>query len=464
MKSPGTERRGRRRTLRTPAIVLVAAVSIGGFTAAQGEASGPAGPRLLTAGLSGNADVGSFVRQVLPGTAQGSYVPDTSVLTNTAAAAPRWWFSNWPGRRDPADPRGIDWARSWLGAGTVPGRTDAERAVARRALLDLALLTEPSGASVANPFGLWNYTWPRDAAWHAAAFAVTGHREQALRILTFFARNQDPDGTWAARYHSDGTEVRDGRSRQLDAVGWLPWATWLWWQSARDTAALQRLWAMVSGAADAAADSVQADGLPRPSSDYTEQREARSTIGTAAPLLLGLRSAVELAKAIGDIVAADRWTTAARLLDAAVTDAFGSTGYRRYPDAGSGPDSAITFLTAPLAAPRAGSVYPAVTRTAAELLMPSGGLRPGNMRGVRLHTFTPATAMFALSAAGAGDEAGFRRWYDWLIAHRTGFDAFPEKVTADGEPAAVAPIGWTSAIVLLALAVRDGQVPSPQAP
>ena len=36
-------------------------------------------------------------------------------------------------------------------------------------------------------------------------------------------------------------------------------------------------------------------------------------------------------------------------------------------------------------------------------------------------------------------------------AHRTSAGALPEKVLADGSPAAVAPLAWTAATVLLTL-------------
>ncbi len=366
--------------------------------------------------------------------------------------------------------------RDWLAAGTIPGRTAAEREVATRALLDLALLTDPSGASVASPFGPWQLVWPRDASWHAAAFAATGHPEQARAILEFLARAQSADGTWASRYRTDGTPVTDGRPRQLDAVGWVPWAVWSWWRAApaltdgdgspRDTGALRELFPMVARAAEIATDSLGPDGLPRPSSDYWEQRESRPTIGIAAPLLLGLRSAAALAADLGETEAARRWGDAARRLDAAIERTFGATGYRRYPVAGSGPDSAVTFRAVPLAAPRAGTqdggaVTAAVRRAETDLLMPSGGLRPGNIPRVGGVAWTPATALFALAAAGRGDEAGFQRWFGWLSAHRTALGALPEKVANDGSPASVAPLGWTCAIVLLALATRDGVVPAP---
>jgi len=65
-------------------------------------------------------------------------------------------------------------------------------------------------------------------------------------------------------------------------------------------------------------------------------------------LLLGLRAAADLAAARGDAAAA-RWAAAAKRLSAAIVERFGATGYRRYPDRRAGPDSAIAFLSAPLA-------------------------------------------------------------------------------------------------------------------
>jgi len=56
---------------------------------------------------------------------------------------------------------------------------------------------------------------------------------------------------------------------------------------------------------------------------------------------------------------------------------------------------------------------------------------------------------------------GFDRWYDWLVAHRTALGEFPEKVTDRGQPASVAPLAWTDAIVLLALTARDDALPTP---
>jgi len=349
--------------------------------------------------------------------------------------------------------------QAWLSGARLPGGTNGERKVAARALLDLGLLTAPNGAAVAAPFGPWDLVWPRDASWVATALAVCGRTKTALSVLQFLARTQDGDGTWtAARYYPSGAPVNDGRPAQLDAVGWVPWAVWQWWRAGGSAADLDTLWPMLSRAADAATDALGEDGLPRASADYWEQPETRPTLGTAAPLLLGLRAAADLAAARGDAAAA-RWAAAAKRLSAAIVERFGATGYRRYPDRRAGPDSAIAFLSAPLAGPSDdGRLSVALARTERALLMPSGGLRPGNIPRVGGVAWTPATALFALAEATG---PGFDRWYDWLVAHRTALGEFPEKVTDRGQPASVAPLAWTDAIVLLALTARDDALPTP---
>jgi hypothetical protein len=107
----------------------------------------------------------------------------------------------------------------------------------------------------------------------------------------------------------------------------------------------------------------------------------------------------------------------------------------------------------------------AIADAAERLRAPNGGVLPGE-RWPQDPTvaWTPETALFALSAAAAGDDASADRWLGWLAAHRTSLGAFPEKVSGDGEPKAAAPLGWTEAIVLLALAAKDEPLPVPPVP
>src|ERR671933_794113 len=124
--------------------------------------------------------------------------------------------------------------------------------------------TRPNGAALAGPYSRWEYVWPRDASFMAVAFAATGHHEESYRILEFLAGAQEPDGAWEARYKADGTPVLDGRSRQLDAVGWFPWAVWYWYVTGgnRTRGRIEALWPPRRGAAHTPAASPRAGGVP----------------------------------------------------------------------------------------------------------------------------------------------------------------------------------------------------------
>ena len=369
----------------------------------------------------------------------------------------------------PGDPGALAAAaatRRWLERGTVPGENWVERRIAERALLDLALLTRPNGAAVAGPHSRWSYVWPRDASFVAVAFAATGHHEESYRILEFLAGAQDPDGAWEARYNADGTPVLDGRSRQLDAVGWFPWAVWYSYVTGGHRAAerIERLWPATRAAADVAAASLGRDGLPPGGADYWEAETWRPNLGTAAPLRAGLRAAADLGHRLGHERDARRYAQAAARLDKAIEREFAPLGYPRTTRALSGADAAVTFLAPPFAPPDPG-VEAAVAEAAQRLRAPNGGLLPGE-RWPHDPTvaWTPETALFALSASAGGDQRSSARWLGWLAAHRTTLGAFPEKVDGEGEPKSAAPLGWTEAIVLLALAAGEEGLPIPPVP
>ncbi|UGQ10646.1 hypothetical protein LO772_28030 [Yinghuangia sp. ASG 101] len=356
--------------------------------------------------------------------------------------------------------------QAWLAVGSVPGATETQRDMARQALLDLRLLTLPNGDVAAAWHGIWKYVWPRDAAWAAAAYAATGHGDDAARVLRRLAALRSPDGTWEARYRLDGTPVDDGRAAQLDANGWFPWATWFWYEHQRpdDPAArdhLAALWPAVREAADHAAASLGDDGLPRRSADYWETRTDQQTLGTAAPLLTGLRAAADLGRRVGAGEDAARWSAAATRLADAVDTRFGAHGYPRTPSAKGGADAAVTWLGPPFAAGDP-DVDAAVRRSAADLTLPNGGILPGAKWGGDLTAaWTPETAGFALYEAASGDHAAATARLDWLAAHRTAAGSLPEKVDARGLPASVAPLAWTAAAVLLALGAQETALPTP---
>jgi glucoamylase len=405
-------------------------------------ASGPAPeaktyPRpvpLVAAGLIGDHSLPGPVLPISPEEARGaSYLPSSNVLRLPDG---RLRYLP-PGAAEavtvpPDDPGAAEAAaasRAWLEQGIVPGDDAVERAI---------------------------------------SFAATGHHELSYEVLSFLAAAQEPDGAWEARYDAAGTPVLDGRPRQLDAAGWFPWATWYWFVTARPGALTneraEALWPATRAAADAAAASLGADGLPPGGADYWEVETWRPNLGTAAPLRTGLRAAADLARRLGHESDARRYAAAAGRLDAGIARGFAPAGYQRTTNPRSGADAAVNFLAPPFAPPEA-RVEAAIADAAKRLRAPNGGVLPGE-RWPQDPTvaWTPETALFALSASAAGDGEEADRWLGWLAAHRTSLGAFPEKVSGDGEPKAAAPLGWTEAIVLLALAAKDESLPTPPIP
>jgi glucoamylase len=426
---------------------------------------------LLAAGLIGGHPSAGPALAIPPDEALGAaYLPSSNVLrlpggelrylppgsTQAVTAAPD----------DPGAAAAAAATRRWLEGGSVPGESEAERRISERALLDLLLLTRPNGAALAAPQPGWNRVWPRDASFIAVAFAATGHHEESYRILEFLAGAQEPDGAWEARYNADGTPVLDGRSRQLDAVGWFPWAVWYWYVTGGHSAGerIEALWPATRRATDAAAASLGVDGLPPGGADYWESETWRPNLGTSAPLRTGLRAAADLAHRLGHDSDARRYARAAARLDEAIVRGFAPAGFPRTTAARSGADAAFNFLAPPFA-PRNPRVEAAISGAAQRLRVSNGGVVPGeDWPHDTTFAWTPESALFALSAAAAGDEREADRWLGWLAAHRTTLGVFPEKVDAEGKPRSAAPLGWTEAVVVLALAAGEDPLPVPPVP
>lgn len=412
----------------------------------SGPAPGPAG--LFADGLAVANAAGGVV--VVPPRSGESFVPGTRVLTSDRSA---------PGSAADA---AAD--RRWLVSGTTPGSSGL-LPMNQRALLDLRSLTTSNGAVVAGSTAAWRYVWPRDASFAAAAYSATGHRADALRVLTYLASIAPADGRWQARYLADGSgRAPDDRGVQLDGAGWVLWATGRYVADGRADPAtasdLGRLWPMVTASADAIVASLGSSGLPPASSDYWERREHTLTLGTVAPDLAGLQAAVELATSTGRAADARRWAAAATALQTGMDREFGTDGWHR--TRGGELDSAATFTMAPFLGPATPAVPNVVPRDTGLLdrafdatRNSNGGVRPGanwHRDGV---SWTPETALFALAFAANGEPARARQLLTWLSAHRTELGSLPEKVNPDGSPAAVAPLAWTCALVLLASVELD---------
>jgi hypothetical protein len=336
----------------------------------------------------------------------------------------------------------------------------------RHAVADLDALTLANGATLAGWDGPWRFVWPRDASFVAAAYCSIGRNAEADRVLGFLDSVKPSAGRWEARYSAEGEAIRDGREPQLDGSGWVLWATWF-------CRAGGRYWDLVRLSADQIVAELGPDGLPGPSSDYWERPEDELTLGTVAPLLTGLRSAVGIATELRHPDEAARWNAALEKLFQATDRHFGPEYPRTRARAvsflepglepiglGGGADAIVTVLGPPFA-PARSVVDQAIDSAHAVLTQPNGGVTPGEDWRADGVAWTPQTAMFALSAAARGDRSTAGELLTWLDHYRTSIGALPEKVNRDLQPAGEAPLGWTSALVILAGAALDKPLPIP---
>lgn len=317
----------------------------------------------------------------------------------------------------------------------------------------------PPGAVVAAPMSIWRYVWPRDAAFAAAAFSAVNLADEALGVLGNLASWQRADGGFEARYTSSG-RVPDNRPAQADGAGWFLWAAGRLLADGVPAADLRdRLGAPLARAASRLLGITDTPSrLPAASPDYWEVAETVLTLGTAAPVLLGLEAATALARAGIDLggpaqALAERVTAVRSAMERNFAPAWGR--HLRRDDV----DAAIALVLPPFTRPLAGARTVRQT-AAARMHRPTGGLAPGAGWRDDGISWTPETALMAWSALALGMEEEGTRLLAWLEAHRTAAGALPEKVLADGAPAGPAPLAWTCALILLATGSRTEAPPS----
>lgn len=333
---------------------------------------------------------------------------------------------------------------AWLETGWLPAGTGYDD-LARQSLADLHLLLRPNGALLAGPGSRWRYVWPRDASFAAVAFAVSGHQEEARAVLSFLGTVQRADGGFEARYLPDGSGVPDDRPAQVDGAGWVLWA--LREYSSGQPALPDDLEQVARRAASFVLDAT-ADGtrLPPPTPDYWEVEVQRTTLGSAAALLVGLESASVVLWRLGDLARADRLAAAAQRFREVVVSSYGPRFERFGPD--GGPDAAALFLLPPLTTAPLG-VLNGRTAYLERAQVGAGGLAPGTAWRQDGVSWTPETALAAWTSVGIGDLAAARHWLTWLSEHCAPWGSVPEKVRRDGAPAGPAPVAWTAALIVL---------------
>ncbi|UFU03546.1 glycoside hydrolase family 15 [Ruania suaedae] len=373
-----------------------------------------------------------------------AYLPGSRVL----APAPDAPAATLAGAEDLAEQ-----TRAWMDAGSVPGAGGRFDDLATDALLDLHALLRGGDGAIAGAMPRWHYVWPRDAAFIASGLSATGHHEDALEVLTFLQQVQAPEGTFHARYTVADQLPPDGRGLQTDGTGWALWALDNVVSAVGPTEQqelLDRFAPLLDRSTAFLLAEVAAGPLPAPSADYWEHQEHEVTLGTAAPVLAGLEAAAHLHGLRGTTERASEISAGAAQLREAIAAEFGTSGYGRYPGR-SVQDAAAAFVLPPYVSeplPGAASAW----RTSIDAMArPAGGLAPGAAWPETQYSWTPQTALYAWTAASMGDDDLAMSLLTWIDEHRTATGAIPEKVGPDGAPAAVAPLAWTCALVLLTL-------------
>ncbi|APX35065.1 hypothetical protein BH708_18875 [Brachybacterium sp. P6-10-X1] len=332
-----------------------------------------------------------------------------------------------------------------------PAAPPALRELGSSALADLWVLTDELPAPVAGWSRNWRFIWPRDAAFAAVALARIGLLDRALDVLTHLQSLQAADGWYEARYVPGTGRAPDDRARQFDGTGLVLWAAAEVARTAPEDSRAElvdRLTVLISTSQRVLLAST-GDGtvMPPVSPDYWEVHERSVTLGIMAATLAGLRAGAEL-------TGQDRARRAAVAFESLLTETFGAHGYQRH-RRGGGADSALAFLDAT----GCHDIAPTdrLLSLRQELARPAGGIAPGASWKADGISWTPSTSLLALAFARSGRTAEAEEILTWLAEHRTGAGSLPEKVLFDGRPAAVAPLAWTAANVLLALDALSGK-------
>ncbi|HEU4462730.1 MAG TPA: hypothetical protein VFR75_09075 [Solirubrobacterales bacterium] len=316
----------------------------------------------------------------------GLVTRDPRVLAKSGAADRRWLT-----RARPLGPGAPDWARRMY----------------ERSLLVLHALTGRNGAVGAGARDDWAYVWPRDASAVAIAFAATGYRAEAERIVQFML---GLGLEFAARFHGDGSPV-PGRAAQGDAIGWV-------------AAASQA--ASIGNARQAA--HILAGGGPilwRDRADYWEG-EPGDYLGNAI---------ASGEPAIGHLYGA---RSQPRLV-------------REPSEPSSGLDAAAAWAVRPFSTPH---LYPAV-RTSLNRLVAQAtpyGITPGENWPGGEDPWSAPTAWTAWSLAALGERRQALQMMEALRRSATPAGDLPERVDArSGVPRSTTPLAWSHAFAILAL-------------
>jgi GH15 family glucan-1,4-alpha-glucosidase len=337
----------------------------------------------------------------------------------------------------------------------------------------------------------YSYVWPRDGALVARALDRTGHHQTARRFFSFCVEHVSSHGYFFQKYNTDGSLasswhpwVRDGKEQipiQEDETALVLWALAAHLGGQPDAKFLVPAYSrFVRPAGDFLYEFRDADtGLPLPSWDLWEERFGVHAF-TVASVHAGLLGAAALADLVGEDEAAARWRTGAAEVLAGLQRYLYHDDLGRYVRMGVREnggywhdvtvDAALCglflFDVLPLDDARLLRTIDAVEKRL-WVDTPIGGMAryendyyhqvssdlariPGNPWFVCTLWLAEWHALRATSAADL--EATFR-YLDWARARARPSGVMAEQVHPEtGEPVSVAPLTWSHAAYVSAVA------------
>lgn len=378
-------------------------------------------------------------------------------------------------------------------------RPDIKEVYERSILMFKLMSDEKTGSIIAAPefdeqfsrCGGYSYCWGRDAAFITTALDKAGLSELSDRFYAWTLTAQSPDGSWQQRHYHDGG-LAPSWGLQIDEGASILWGMWQHYIEKQDQGFAKLVWPAVErGAAFLLSFMDESTGLPKPSIDLWEEREASHTYSSAA-VYGGLTAAASFAELLGEAtLAAACRNTAARIARAIKDDCWNEdrgsfyrglnlkVGADKYEEAKAAGleghieeldkgyvkhvlkhdpiiDISLIGVSVPFGAVAAESDQMRRTADAIEaaLTVPGvGGIkRYEDDIYIGGNPWILTTLWLAHYRIATGDLDAARKLLDWAIEHRTETGLLPEQIDkVTGETAWVVPLTWSHAMFVLTI-------------
>lgn len=189
----------------------------------------------------------------------------------------------------------------------------------------------------------YSYLWTRDGAFVANALDLAGYSHLTRKFFDFCSRIVHKDGYFLQKYNPDGTLASGWHAPwdihrqeklvpiQEDETALILWALWEHYERYRDIEFAHRLYRSLTIPCADFLESFRdpATGLPKPSWNLWEDRHGVHTF-TCATVVAGLKASANFAVLFAEYGSAERYSTAAEEIVAAMREHLYSTQHKRF--------------------------------------------------------------------------------------------------------------------------------------